>query len=227
MQTKVFNAYRITHENGSVEDINALDLVQALENMEIPETESSVVQTFLIKKGIKTLIEDEKAEVMFSTVVSDNAGGSIATPASGRIHTGDQIALKAIPAKNYAFVSWALNGITISKEASLNFIMPPLPKGLNTAVFTANFKLANVEWTTEVSPAGAGSAGCIAFPSSGSIEANGTLELLAVAKDGYTFQHWERNGEVLTENELATIAVTPLAEGEDTCVYKAVFSNNM
>ena len=31
MQFKVFNAYRITHENGSVEDINALDLVQALD----------------------------------------------------------------------------------------------------------------------------------------------------------------------------------------------------
>jgi hypothetical protein len=50
MQTKVFNAYRISHENGTIEDINALNLVQALENMEIPETESPVVQTFLVKK---------------------------------------------------------------------------------------------------------------------------------------------------------------------------------
>ena len=56
MQTKVFNSYRITHENGSIEDINALDLVQALENMEITETESSVTQTFLVKKGIRTLV---------------------------------------------------------------------------------------------------------------------------------------------------------------------------
>ena len=38
MQFKLFNAYRITHENGSIEDINALNLVQALENMETPET---------------------------------------------------------------------------------------------------------------------------------------------------------------------------------------------
>lgn len=25
MQTKIYNAYKITHKNGSVEDINALD----------------------------------------------------------------------------------------------------------------------------------------------------------------------------------------------------------
>ena len=65
MQTKVFNAYRITHENGSIEDINALDLVQALENMETTETESPVTQTFLVKKGIRTLVEDEP-EKLFS-----------------------------------------------------------------------------------------------------------------------------------------------------------------
>lgn len=42
MQTKIYNAYKITHKNGSVEDINALDLVQALENMEIPELNKGV-----------------------------------------------------------------------------------------------------------------------------------------------------------------------------------------
>lgn len=51
MQTKIYNAYKITHKNGSVEDINALDLVQALENMEIPDTESKVLQAFLVLDG--------------------------------------------------------------------------------------------------------------------------------------------------------------------------------
>ena len=48
MQTKIFNSYRITHKNGSIEDINALDLVQAIENMGIPETESPVLQVVLL-----------------------------------------------------------------------------------------------------------------------------------------------------------------------------------
>ena len=114
MQTKIYNAYRITHKNGSVEDINALDLIQALENMEIPDTESKVLQAFLVKENVRTLVEDEKTEILFSAIVAENGGGSIATPASGRIHVGDMVQLKAIPARNYEFVSWKLNDVKIS-----------------------------------------------------------------------------------------------------------------
>ena len=223
MQTKVFNAYRITHENGSIEDINALNLVQALENMEIPETESSVLQTFLVKKGIRTLVEDEPTEILFNAVVAESGGGSVATPATGKIHIGDMVQLKAIPARNYEFVSWSLNGTVFSTEATVNMTMPELASGVDTAVFTATFKLADVAWTTAVEPAEASTAGCIAFPTSGSSEANAEEEFLAVAKEGYTFDHWEVNGESVSTNELLQRTVTPLAEGETARVYKAVF----
>ncbi len=226
MQTKVFNAYRITHENGSIEDINALDLVQALENMEIPETESPVIQTFLVKKGIRTLVADEPTEILFNAVVAENGGGSIATPATGKIHVGDMIQLKAIPARNYQFVSWKLNGVEISQEATINLVMPELASGVDTAVFTATFKLADVAWTTAVSPAEASTAGCLAFPTSGSSEANANTELLAVTKEGFTFSHWEVNGESVSDNELLQTTVTPLAEGESARVYTAVFTAN-
>lgn len=223
MQTKIYNAYRITHKNGSVEDINALDLVQALENMETPDTESKVLQAFLVKENVRTLVEDEPGEILFSAVVTDGSGGSIATPASGRIHVGDQIQLKAIPARTYAFVDWKLNGETISTEETINFTMPELASGIDTAVFSATFKLADVEWTAEVSPAEATGAGCIAFPGTGVTPANGNLQLLAVEAEGYTFDHWERNGVEITENKLATVEVRPLADNEPACVYTAVF----
>ena len=224
MQTKIYNAYRITHLNGSVEDINALDLVQALENMEIPETESKVVQAFLIKENVRTLVEDEPGEVIFTAVVAENGGGSIATPASGKIHVGDLLQFKAIPARNYEFVSWKLNGNVISNEATMNLVMPELGTGIDTAVFTATFRLAPVAWTTAVEPAEASTAGCIAFPTSGSSEANAETEFLAVAKEGFTFDHWEVNGQSVSDNELLQTAVTPLAEGESARVYKAVFT---
>ena len=223
MQAKVFNAYRISHENGSIEDINALNLVQALENMETPETESSVTQTFLVKKNIRTLVADEPAEILFTAIVAENGGGSIATPATGKIHVGDMIQLKAIPARNYEFVSWKLNGEVISTEATLNYTIPELSSGIDTAVFTATFKLSAVSWTTAVEPADASTAGCIAFPTSGETEANADAEFLAVAKDGFTFDHWEVNGESVSTNELLQTTVTPLAEGESTRVYTAVF----
>ena len=159
MQTKIYNAYKITHKNGSVEDINALDLVQALENMEIPDTESKVLQAFLVKENVRTLVEDEKTEILFSAIVAENGGGSIATPASGKIHVGDMVQLKAIPARNYEFVSWKLNDVKISEEAVVNLTMPELSAGIDTAVFTATFKLADVAWTTAVEPSGASTAG--------------------------------------------------------------------
>lgn len=226
MQTKVFNAYRITHKNGSVEDINALDLAQALENMEIPETESPVLQVMLVKEGIRTLVEDEKTEITFSAVVAENGGGSIATPASGQIHVGDTVQFKAVPARNYEFVSWSLNGTVISNEAVMNLTMPELGSGITSAVLTATFKLADVAWTSAVSPAGASTAGCIAFPTSGSSEANASAELLAVTKEGFTFSHWEVNGESVSTNVLLQTTVTPLAEGESARVYTAVFTAN-
>jgi len=226
MQTKIYNAYRITHKNGSIEDINALDMVQALENMEIPDTESKVVQIFLVKENVRTLVEDEKAEVIFSAIVAEGGTGSIATPASGKIHVGDSIALKAIPARNYAFVSWSLNGNVISTDASLDFTIPELPQGIDTAVFTATFRLAPVAWTSEVSPAAASTAGCVAFPLSGSAVANSELSLIAVEAEGFTFNHWERNGESIGTNKILTAEVTPLAENESACKYVAVFTED-
>lgn len=224
MQSKIYNAYRITHKNGNVEDINALDLVQALENMDTAETESKVLQAFLVKENVRTLVDDEPAEITFTAVVADGATGSIATPSSGTIHAGDQITLEAIPAKNYEFVSWKMNGDVISEDASLLYTMPDLGAGLSSVVFTATFKLQDVKWTTKVSPEGAGTVGCIAFPVSGTTKANENASFLAAAEDKYTFDHWERNGVNIGTDKLLTLSVSPLAETETECIYTAVFT---
>lgn len=223
MQTKIFNAYRITHKNGSIEDINAFDLVQALENMETPDTESRVTQAYLVKENIRTLVEDEPDEIIFSAIVAEGGTGSIATPASGKIHVGDKIALKAIPARTFTFVNWKLNGEVISEESDLVFTMPKL-ENLDTAVFIATFRLADVSWTANVLPNEASVAGSIAFPAHGTTEANKDLELLAVPSEGYTFNHWERNGVNISDNKLLQTKVNPLDDKEESVVYTAVFT---
>lgn len=223
MQSKIVNAYRITHKNGKIEDINATSLVQALENMEVPESESAIIQTFLIKEGVRTLIEEEPTEVTFTAIVAENGGGSIATPATGRIHVGDMVQMKAVPARGYEFVSWSLNGEEISKDATINLVMPEPLEGIDTAVFTATFKLSDVSWRTEVEPSEASTAGCVSFPASGVSEANTEASFIAVAKGGFTFDHWELNGESISTNELLTTTVTPLSDDESERVYKAVF----
>ena len=224
MQTKLYNSYRITHKNGSVETINAENLIEALKNMGIDEITSPVLQTYMEAEGIRTLVADMPAEIPFTSVVNEGAGGSIATPLSGTVHVGDQLAFKAVPARNYVFKNWKLNGAVVSTEAEFVHTFADL-NGDPSAVFTATFELAPVAWTTEVSPAEATGDGALTFPASGSTPANGTVSAIAVNGGNYTFDHWERNGQVVGQNAILSAEALEPAEGESSVVYTAVFTN--
>ena len=205
MQTKSYNTYKITHKNGSVERINAENLVEALQNMEISEEYSPVLQTYMEEENLRTLVADIPAEVPFTSVVNEEGGGSIATPLSGTVHVGDQLAFKAIPARNYVFVNWKLNDKVISEEASFVLTMPEL-NGEASAVFKATFAKAPVNWTTAVSPA------------------EGTVSAIAVNSEHYIFDHWERNGVNVGDNKVLSAEATEPAEGETSVIYTAVFT---
>ena len=222
MQTKLYNSYRITHKSGSVEEINAENLIEALKNTGIEESFDPVLQTYMTAEKIKTLVADMPEEIPFTAVVSEGAGGSIATPVSGTVHAGDKVALKAVPARNYVFVNWKMNDQIISDSEDLLYTFPEL-HGEASAVFKATFRLADVQWTTAVSPAEATGDGAVAFPPSGTTPANGEASAIAVDSEHYTFDHWERNGETVGTNKILTAECTPLAEGETSAVYTAVF----
>lgn len=221
MQIKKLNAYRITFKNGEIENINAENIIQAL--MNTTEKSSPVIQVFMVREGVDTVAEELPSEVLFTSVIAGGEG-SLATPASGRIHVGDSIALKAIAERGYDFVSWSRNGVVISTESSFVYEMTPLAENEDTAVFTATFALSPVPFTATVSPEEATGAGCVAFPGSGTVQANSTLSLIAVEAEGYTFDHWERNGESLGTNKILETEVSPLSEDEVTAEYIAVFT---
>lgn len=222
MQTKKLSTYRMTHFNGDSEAINAESLEQALQYMETTEEESPVVSAVRTATDIATVVQDDPKPVIMTVVTNDVSPANVATPSSANVHAGDQITLKAIPAKNYKLKAWKRNNEVISTEASFVFLVPDVED--EAIVIQAVFELADVAWTTEVEPAEATGDGCLAFPASGMTSANEELELLAVAKGDYTFDHWERNGVSVGTNELLQTTATPLAEGEETeAVYKAVF----
>ena len=225
MQTKLYNSYRITHKSGSVEEINAENLIEALKNTGIKEEIDPVLQTYMYNEGIRTLIEDVPAEVPFTAVVNENAGGSIATPVSGTVHVGDQLAFKAVPARNHVFLNWKMNGQVISEEADFVYTFPEL-HGEASAVFTATFAKAPVSWTTAVNPPEATSDGALTFPASGTTPADGTVSAIAVNSDNYTFDHWERNGVSVGTNKILSAEAEEPAEGETSVVYTAVFTAN-
>ena len=220
MQMKMLNSYRITHKDGTIEHINAQSLVQALLHTAKKEEESPVVQTFMVRQHIATLVDELPKDILFTTLAS---GGSIATPSSGKIHVGDSIAFRAIPERTYTFEKWTRNGRTISTDESFIYEMTPLLPDEDTAVFEAHFKLADVSWQSAVEPSEATGAGCVAFPLSGTAEANSILSLIAVEATGYTFDHWERNGKTIGTNKILETVLTPLAENETIAEYKAVY----
>jgi hypothetical protein len=224
MQTKLYNVYKITHKNGSAETINAETLSEALKNLGIAEVISPVLQTYMQAQGIRTLINDLPEEVPFTAVVNEEAGGSIATPISGTVHAGDQLAFKAIPARNYIFVEWRMNGKAISTEAEFVYTFPSL-EGEASAVFTAVFAKAPVNWSTAVSPAEATGDGAMTFPANGTTPAEGTVSAIAVNSEHYTFDHWERNGVNVGDNKILSAEATEPVEGETSIIYTAVFTN--
>lgn len=223
MQTKLLNSYRITHKDGNVEVINAENLVEALNNMEIAESFSPVLQTYMTEEGIRTLVNEMPEEVPFTAVVNEEAGGSIATPVSGTVHAGDQLSFKAVPARNYVFVNWKMNDKVISESADFVYTFPEL-HGEASAVFKATFAKAPVEWATAVYPPEATGDGAVTFPASGVTPADGTVSAIAVNSEHYTFDHWERNGVSVGTNKILSATADEPAEGETSVVYTAVFT---
>lgn len=223
MQTKLYNSYKITHKSGSTEQINAENLIEALKNTGIKEEIDPVLQTYMTEEGIRTLVSDMPEEVPFTAVVAEGSGGSIATPTSGTVHAGDQLAFKAIPADNYVFVNWKMNGKVISDTADFLLTFPEL-HGEASAVFTATFSKAPVNWTTAVSPAGATSDGAVTFPASGITPADGTVSAIAVDSEHYAFNHWERNGVNVGTNRILSAEALPPEAGESAVVYTAVYT---
>lgn len=223
MSIKSLNNYRITHKNGVTEDVSAPSLIEALNNLEVPEANSIVQQTYLTAEGVRTVV-DESEEIPFTATANDETAGHIVTPASGIIHAGDEIALRAIPAsEGYGFVEWQRNGERIATVSSILYKMTALSDGEVSAVFTAVFEKLPVAWESAVSPDTAGGAGCLAFPESGMVNAGDTLQLLAVAGTGYVFTEWQDvNGNVVGTD--ARLNVDDMQYSADGHKYTAVFT---
>jgi hypothetical protein len=228
MQTKIMSGYIVNHFNGTVENIVAETMEQALENMSVTEETSPVTSAVRKQTGLRTIIDDLPSEVTLAVSLADGLSdsGCIATPSTATVHSGDVIKLQAVPARTYEFTSWVYGGKVLSTDMEFTYTVPELGDGVTAMEITANFRLSSVSWTTAVSPNEASTAGCIAFPTSGTTPANGNQQFIEVPVDGYTFDHWERNGVSLGTNQILEDTVAPLAQTEESAVYTAVFTAN-
>lgn len=219
MTTKNLNTYRLTFKDGTTERINAAGLVEAIENASKDDADTPIVQTFMVAEQVATVVQDLPKEVLFTAVVAGEAGGSIATPASGSVHVGDTLTLQAVPDKGWLFHSWKRNGHFLSHDAVLLYEMKPLAEGEDTCVFTATFRQEPRKCVTSVSPAQATGDGCMAFPSALSVLPGEEVSAVAVTQGAWKFLRWERDGEKVGTNIVLSAEATQDLEQE----YVAVF----
>lgn len=227
MVTRDLNTYRLTFKDGTTQRINATGLIQAIENAEKDDKEVPIVQTFMVAEKVATVMEAPPKEVLFTSLVQGEAGGSIATPASGQIHVGDTITLRAIADTGWAFVEWKRKDHVIGTEETLLYKMKSLHEDEDTCVFTAVFRQVERKCFTSVRPAKATGDGCMAFPAELSVLPEQEVSAVAVTNGDWKFSHWERVNADLTHEEVGThiVLATPATEAM-TQEYVAVFTKD-
>ncbi|KUG05476.1 hypothetical protein ASZ90_017158 [hydrocarbon metagenome] len=117
--------------------------------------------------------------------VSDNTG-------TGPYEAGESVDVAAAAGEGYTFENWTVNGEVVNTNASFSYPMPAAD-----TILVANFAEDPVvpdtyALTLQANPTGGGDVSN--NTGTGSYEAGESVEIAAVAKDGYTFENWTLEG---------------------------------
>ena len=134
--------------------------------------------------------------------------GSVTVSPKGQIIEGDEVTVTATPSEGYVFAGYdKIEGT----ETTLNFI------ATKDTSFMVNFKkILNI--TATVNYEGRGTA---SISPEGQIIDGDEITLTATASDGFVFNHWESNDEILSNNATYTFVASTSA------TYIAVFDEKL
>jgi hypothetical protein len=123
-----------------------------------------------------------------AVTIDPTEGGTV--EGAGAHEQGTSCTLIATPATGYDFVNWTENGIEVSQDASYTFTVT------TDRNLVAHFTLQEISIVANVVPEG-----------TGSIEGAGTylygdyVLLTAIPAEGYVFDNWTEDGEVVSTNQ--------------------------
>ena len=142
-----------------------------------------------------------------SVTAGDGGTATIDGKSSTTVAAGSSVTLTATPNDGYIFDCWYSGGRFVSLEAKYTFT--PTASGTYNAQFVKETDTpVTYKITATASPAAGGTA-TVNGGTSATVEANGTIELLAKANDGYTFVNWTSGGkEVTTQADYKIYNVT-------------------
>ena len=144
----------------------------------------------------RNLVANFSAEEYIISVEIDPEEGGTATGAGGYAY-GDTCRLVAAPRTGYDFVSWTSDGSIVSHEAECSFIV------MESATYTAHFQVKSYTVTLTANPAEGGSVS-----GGGTYEYGTTCTVHAVPAEGYAFENWTDEGDIVSDNHDYTFMVT-------------------
>ncbi len=115
----------------------------------------------------------------------------------GAYAVGTTCTLTATPAEGYAFMNWTENGEVVSTEVTYSFTVT------GERELVANFALQSYTISTSTNPSEGGSV-----TGSGTYGYGSACTVTATASEGYTFQRWTENGEVVSTEATYSFTVT-------------------
>ncbi len=132
-------------------------------------------------------------------------GGSVS--GAGTYNQGETCTLTASDYYGYHFINWTKDGEVVSTAHDYSFIVN------NSGNYVANFGEGGYSITAITNPATAGTV-----TGEGEYYYGETCTLTATPVDGYLFQSWNKNGEIVSTSPIYGFEVT------ESAVYEAMFS---
>ena len=132
---------------------------------------------------------------IITAVANPEAGGTVT--GSGIYDFGTTATLTATANEGYTFQNWAKDGEVVSTEASYSFEVT------DDASYVANFTLNSYEITATANPTEGGTVS-----GSGTYDYGASVTLTATANEGYTFQNWAKDGEIVSTEASYSFEVT-------------------
>ena len=128
-----------------------------------------------------------------------SVGGAVT--GGGEYEQGASCTLTATANNGYTFDHWTKNGTTITGGATITFNVTA------SATYVAHFTQQTYTISTSVSPASSGTVS----GGGDNFTYNQSCTLTATANNGYTFDHWTKNGTTITGGATITFNVTASA----------------
>lgn len=161
-------------------------------NVGADETASSLVVRAVSKQdsnfSATALATMQRTEYSVQVKASPDNGGTVS--GGGSVEEGGYAVLSASPNNGFTFEGWSLNGTTVSSDS--RYVADKIN---SDRTYVANFKSATCRINVTVNNSDAGIA-----TESKTVSYGENLTLEAAAREGYQFDGWMENGEIISRD---------------------------